>query len=149
MSKFNIKLDVSYDEKDMIRHADKIDWTYLSNNLHLENLSNGFIHRFKDKIQWNVSSHKFIFSEKFVDEFADVLDWEGVSQTCAFSQYILEKNKDKVVWYMLDCNVKVSKQTKAFFSKEIIKSFMDLGDKEGSDEDIMDDLEGYISEVLT
>ncbi len=64
-------------------------------------LSEDFIRKFADKVDWHsISSHQEI-SENFIREFQDKVDWKMISQKKNLSEDFIREFQDKFNWYLL------------------------------------------------
>ncbi len=58
------------------RHADKVNWNYISYH---QKLSEEFIERNVDKVNWEYISIRQKLSEGFIERYADRVDWANIS----------------------------------------------------------------------
>ena len=81
-----------------INAGEKIDWAEISMSRDFENLSDFFIEKFADKLDWDRISFKQKLSEPFIEKFADRVNWGGVSASQKLSEPFIAKYADKVEW---------------------------------------------------
>ena len=88
-------------EKDLrarIAAGEEIDWKEISMSRDFENLSESFIEKYADKLDWDRISFKQKLSEPFIEKFADRVNWAGVSASQKLSEPFIAKYADKVEW---------------------------------------------------
>ena len=71
-------------------------------------LTETFIEKYSDKIQWYITSAYQILSEAFIDKHSDRVNWYNISYNQILSEPIIEKYKDKVVWHYIMLYQKLS-----------------------------------------
>lgn len=73
-------------------------------------LSERFIRKFQDKINWEIISTYQILSEDFIREFQDKVDWDAISSDQRLSENFIREFQDKVNWYYISFYQKLSKE---------------------------------------
>ena len=71
-----------------------IDW----NSISTEQLSEDFIRKFQDKVDWSLISACQTLSESFIREFQDKVDWNCISSCQVLSENFIREFEDKVDW---------------------------------------------------
>ena len=87
----NQKLSESFIEK----HFDKVNWDNISM---YQKLSKSFIEKHKDKVNWDYISIYQKLSEKFIEKYNDKVNWYCISKYQKLSESFIEKYADKVDW---------------------------------------------------
>ena len=77
------------------KFQDKIDFDYISIS---QKLSEDFIEKFQDKVDWEHISIYQNLSESFIEKFQNKVNWNFISEYQNLSEYFIEKFKDKVNW---------------------------------------------------
>jgi hypothetical protein len=62
------------------------------------NLSEKFIEKYKDKVDWWDISFRQNLSEKFIEKFENEVKWDWISKYQELSEIFIEEHKDKVNW---------------------------------------------------
>jgi len=100
-----MKIDYTYirklveNKKDYISYVEKRK----SNEMfdipkYIRNLSEEFMERFQDKLDWRDISSYQILSENFIEKFQDKVDWYYISSCQTLSENFIEKFQNKVNW---------------------------------------------------
>ena len=87
------------------RFNDKVDWRLISRN---QALSEPFIEKYNDKVDWRLISRNQALSEPFIEKYKDKVVWSSISRNQALSEPFIEKYKDKVDWYYISTYQKLS-----------------------------------------
>ena len=87
------------------KHADKVDWIYISMRQHL---SEDFIGKHADEVDWNYISVHQKLPEDFIGKHADEVDWIYISKYQKLSKDFIEKYADKVNWNYISVYQKLS-----------------------------------------
>ena len=61
-------------------------------------LSDDFIRKFQDKVDWNIISGSQLLNENFIEEFKDKIQWESVSRYQNFTEYFIRQYQGEMVW---------------------------------------------------
>ncbi len=77
------------------KFKDKVNWWYVSMN---QKLSESFIKEFKDKVNWYHISRYQNLSESFIREFKDKIDWSTISIYQKLSESFIREFKDNIYW---------------------------------------------------
>ena len=64
-------------------------------------LTEEFIERFDNILDWNLISWKQILSETFIEKYQDKLNWYNISCNQTLSESFIEKYQNKVIWHSL------------------------------------------------
>lgn len=99
------------------RYQDKLNWRVISE---CQTLSEDFIREFKDKVRWDSISWRQILSEDFIKEFIDKLDPYLVCRDQKLSEDFLWQYVDWVNWQSIHNQE---------LSNDFIKTFFDKIDK--------------------
>ena len=92
--------------EDFIRKfADKVDWYCISEYQHL---SEDFIREFADKVNWCPISIYQHLSEEFIREFADRVNWICISEYQYLSEDFIREFKDRVDWFYISEHQRLS-----------------------------------------
>jgi len=83
-----------------------------------QKLSEEFIEKFQDKVNWNLISACQKLSEKFIKKFQDNVDWVRISKYQKLSEEFIEKFQDKVNWALIS---KYQKLSESFIKKYNLK----------------------------
>lgn len=86
---FNQNLSETFIEK----FKDKIDWYGVCNN---QKLSEDFIRKYQDKVDWETISYRQKLSEEFIEEFSHKLDWQCISEEQNLSKEFIIKHFNKL-----------------------------------------------------
>ena len=87
----NQKLSEEFIEK----HSDKLDWSWI---LIKQKLSEEFIEKHIDKVVWYLISQYQTLSEEFIEKHCDEVNWDCISRCQKLSEKFIEKHIDKVNW---------------------------------------------------
>ena len=109
-------------EKFIDRYVDKLDWMKISK---YQNLSEQFIEKHADKLNWNLISEYQNLSEEFIERNADKLDWYKISQYQKLSEqadaYMEYAKKEGIYTFTENYKKKYAKAKESF--KALIKIF--------------------------
>lgn len=94
---------------DMSKKNSKYDWENLCNS-ERENLSMEFIETFKDQVSWRIVTRYCNLSEDFMRKYADLVDWVEASSYKTLSPEFIEEFKDKFDWSDLSQHCELSKE---------------------------------------
>lgn len=75
--------------------SNKLIWYYLPYG----KLSEDFIIKYQDKINWYRFSSNAKLSERLLSLFKDRLNWKIISRRCSLPEDLIEKFQDYVVWF--------------------------------------------------
>ena len=89
------------------KHADKVDWYWISE---YQKLSEEIIERHADEVDWDWISEYQKLSEKFIERYADEIDWKYISMYQKLSEEFIEKHADEVDWYWISACQKLSEE---------------------------------------
>jgi hypothetical protein len=89
------------------KHSDKINWRCI---WMYQNLSESFIEKHSDKVNWYNVSRCQKLSEEFIEKHLDNLDWEWVSIYQKLSEEFIEKHSDKLNWEYISRCQKLSEE---------------------------------------
>jgi len=78
--------------------TDKFDWATISRL----KLSEQFIEKYKDKVDWNRISECQELSEKFIEKYKDKVNWYYISKHQKLSTEFIIKHMDKITEYIFD-----------------------------------------------
>ena len=107
------KIKIIEEIKDIEKFFDKninnfiVDYYSLINN---QKLSEEFIDKYKDKVDWFWVSKYQTLSEKFIEKHSDKIDWFWVSKYQTLSEGFIEKYKDKIDWFYISQYQKLSEE---------------------------------------
>ena len=87
------------------KHQDKVNWVYISV---YQKLSESFIEKFKDKVSWYYISESQKLTESFIEKYEDKLDWYCISILQKLTESFIEKHQDKVNWSSISIYQKLS-----------------------------------------
>lgn len=90
-----ITLTKHLSEKFIRRYLDYINWDYLSQ---FQKLSEDFIIEFEDKINWDDISSFQILSENFIRKYKDRLNWTNICRDQNLSESFIEEFKEYIDW---------------------------------------------------
>jgi hypothetical protein len=93
------------------KYQDRLDWKYISKN---SKLSEAFIEKFKDKVNWIYISYNQILSEAFIEKFQDKVNWLNISKRQILSEAFIDKYYHAVNW---DCISSHQILSEAFIDK--------------------------------
>ena len=96
----------------------KVDYYRLMSN---QKLSEEFIDKYNDKVNWNYISRCQTLSESFIEKYNDKLSWYNISIYQKLSESFIEKYIDKVDW---DHILKYQTLSKKFIRKHNIISWL-------------------------
>ena len=82
-------------------------------------LSEDFIRKFKDKINWSCISRYQKLSENFIREFQNEVYWSFISQYQILSENFIREFKEKVVWEFISIYQKLSEDFIIEFKNEV------------------------------
>ena len=102
------------------KYQDKINWFSVSK---YQVLSEPFIEKYKDKVNWYSISLFQKLSETFIEKYQDKLSWHRISKYQKLSEPFIEKFKDKVEWNYVSTYQKLSE---SFIEKNFIYSYKNL-----------------------
>lgn len=94
-------------ENFIAKYADKIDWHVVS---FYQVLSEDFIDRNYDKVDWNSISSGQDLSEKFIEKHIDRVNMTGICFKQKLSESFMEKHAGILDWYGVSCFQDVSKK---------------------------------------
>ena len=86
---------VPLSEKFIRKFQDKVNWDWIST---CRKFSETFIREFQDRVHWQQISHFQNLSESFIREFQDKVNWESISIKQVFSESFIREFQDKVYW---------------------------------------------------
>ena len=89
----------------MEKYQDKINWFSISK---YQVLSEPFIEKYIDKLNLDYISKNQKLSETFIEKFQDKVDWNNISTYQKLSEDFIDKFKDKVDWYYISVYQKLS-----------------------------------------
>ena len=101
-------------EEFMIRHADELDWVAVGWN---QTLSESFIEKFADKLNWDTICITQILSEEFIEKFSDKVNWATISAIDFLSEEFMARHADQLDWAAL-CRNKL-------LSEDFIRKYKD------------------------
>ena len=87
------------------KYKDKVDWTYISM---YQKLSESFIEKYKDKVDWTYISIYQKLSEEFIEKYQNKVYWAYISMFQKLSEEFIEKFQDKVSGYRISEYQKLS-----------------------------------------
>jgi len=102
---FNRLSEKHLSENFIRKFQDKLDWNSISE---FQNLSENFIREFQDKLDWNSISEFQKLSENFIREFQNKVNWFYISEFQKLSENFIREFQDKVNWFFISCNQKLS-----------------------------------------
>lgn len=97
------------------RYSDKIDWTILCTN---NELSLSIFREFPNKIDWKAMS-KIDLNPDFIEEFSEKLDWRRVSKYSILEEEFIRRFEFKVDWNRISEYQRLSKGFILEFSDKI------------------------------
>lgn len=74
------------------KYKDKVNWSAITRH---QKMSTAFINEFKDKVDWNFISKQFNLSEAFIRRFHDKLDWPSIMQSQELPRSVMSKLKSE------------------------------------------------------
>ena len=80
------------------KNGEILNWELISK---YQVLSEKFIEKYADKVNWDLITIYQTLSEGFIEKFKDKINWELVSQYQPLSEGFMEKYKDKVRWLVI------------------------------------------------
>jgi hypothetical protein len=110
----NIEKEYVLSESFIEKYQDKLNWDDISQ---YQQLSESFIEKYKNKVNWFRISEYQRLSEPFIEKWQNILNWDYISMYQNLSEPFIEKYKDKVDWDI------ISKYQK--LSQEFIKKYKD------------------------
>jgi len=96
------------------KFQDFVNWSFISE---YQKLSEDFIREFKDRVDWYFISFSQKLSESFIHEFQNKVDWDLISAYQKLSEDFISDFRDKVCWEY------ISKYQK--LSEDFIREFKD------------------------
>ena len=101
-----ISQQYKYLSEDFIeKYADKIDWNAISI---YQKLSEDFIDKHTNKVYWSAISRYQKLSEDFIDKHTDKVDWNCISRYQKLSEDFIDKHTNKVYWSAISIYQKLS-----------------------------------------
>lgn len=97
------------------KHKDNVDWNVICI---YQSLSEPFIEKFQDKVNWYTISEYQKLSEAFIEKHRDKVNWTIISCRQNLSESFIEKHKDRVNWYNVS---KYQKLSESFIAKHYNK----------------------------
>jgi len=82
-------------EEFMERFQNELNWENIS---HYQVLSGNFIEKFQNRVNWCYISCHQTLSENFIEKFQDKVNWDYISYHQKLSENFIEKFQDKVNW---------------------------------------------------
>ena len=114
----NFEVDLNYismyqtlSEEFIEKHIDKVNWCCISIN---QTLSEEFIEKHIDKVDWNCISIYQTLSEELIEKHKDKVNWRYISRCQKLSEEFIEKHIDKVNWEYIS---KYQKLSESFIEK--------------------------------
>ena len=104
----------------MEKYQDKINWFSISK---YQVLSEPFIEKYIDKLNLDYISKNQKLSETFIEKFQDKVDWNNISTYQKLSEDFIDKFKNKVDWYSISIYQKLSE---SFIEKNFIYNYKNL-----------------------
>ena len=104
----------------MEKYQDKINWFSVSK---YQVLSEPFIEKYIDKLNLVHISQNQKLSETFIEKYQDKLSWHHISKYQKLSEPFIEKFKNKVDWYSISIYQKLSE---SFIEKNFIYNYKNL-----------------------
>jgi hypothetical protein len=89
------------------RNKDLVNWYWISE---YQKLSEEFIERNKDLVNWRLISEYQKPSEEFIERNKDLVDWINISVYQNLSEEFIEQNKDLVNWRCISEYQKLSEE---------------------------------------
>jgi len=89
------------------RNKDLVDWDCISK---YQKLSEEFIERNKDLVNWDWISKYQKLSEEFIERNKDLVNWDWISMYQKLSEEFIERNKDLVYWDWISQFQKLSEE---------------------------------------
>lgn len=83
------------------------DWEIASLSKY-PHLTEQFIEKHSDWLDWGFISYYQILSEKFIEQHKDKIDWECISSSQKLSEKFILKYKDKLDWWKLTKNANLA-----------------------------------------
>jgi hypothetical protein len=77
------------------RHKDRVNWDCISQ---YQTLSEDFIERNEDRVNWYWISQFQTLSEEFIERYKNRVDWHWISRHQTLSEEFIERNKYLVEW---------------------------------------------------
>jgi ribosomal protein S17E len=116
-------LNNKYTEEELEQWTDEFDeydWRCIS-ECYSKRLSESFIDKYADKVDWGFISPFARLSESFIEKHQDKVVWSDISAFQFLSEQFIEKHKDKIDWCCLDQNLHIE-QT---LSEQFIEKYKD------------------------
>ena len=98
------------------KFQDTVNWDYISQ---YQKLSEDFIREFKDKVNWEYISEYQKLSEDFIREFQDKVNWYCIPAFQKLSEDFIREFKDEVSWYHICRYQKISEDIIQEFKNKI------------------------------
>ncbi len=89
------------------KYKDKVDWYWVSQN---QKLSEEFIEKHKDDVYWTNISDAQKLSETFINKHKSNVDWNKILTYQKLSESFIEKHKDNVDWDYISVYHKLSEE---------------------------------------
>jgi len=104
-------------ERFIEKHEDRVNWNWIST---YQRLSEEFIEKHKDRVNWNCISQYQKLSEEFIEKHEDRVNWNWISRCQKLSKKFIEKYEDRI-----DVDIQMrshhDKRTKKQKEKEILE----------------------------
>jgi hypothetical protein len=91
------------------KHSDEIDWDSIGK---YQTLSEEFIEKYQNKLNWLFIGKKQVLSEQFIEKFADKLDWTFISKYQKLSDEFIIKHASELYKKCLLLNENLSDELK-------------------------------------
>ena len=108
------------------RFNDKVDWRLISRN---QALSEPFIEKYQDKVVWSSISRNQPLSEPFIEKYKDKVDWAYISMFQKLSESFIEKYKDKVDWTYISIYQKLSEEFIEKYQNKVYWAYISMFQK--------------------
>ena len=124
------------------RFNDKVDWRLISRN---QALSEPFIEKYQDKVVWSSISRNQALSEPFIEKYKDKVDWAYISTYQKLSESFIEKYKDKVDWTYISIYQKLSEEFIEKYQNKVYWAYISMFQKLSEEfiEKFQDKVSGY------
>jgi hypothetical protein len=99
------------------RWSDKLDWNYVCT---YQRLSENFIEKMKSRVKWYYISENQELSEEFIDRWQNFVIWSCISSYQKLSIDFLEKFQDKINWHSYSQNNILNEKILKKFERKII-----------------------------
>lgn len=103
-------------DKFIKKHKDKLNWRYLTAK---QNLSEKMLTKFADRIDWEIVSKQYKLSEEFMRKFPDKLHWTFITENIWLDESFIREVKDYINWE------KVFKKHKSLLYLDFIREYWD------------------------